>query len=367
MSSPQKLHSAHIFQRPGAFARDVNRRAHAALAGTPRFGDRAQWMRTVGFAGLGLVAYSRLILGAGSWWHAAACIAVSAFCAFMLIVQIGHDASHGALSSRSWINRAALFWSFAVLGVDGTQWRDRHIRLHHQVVNLPGTGIDADSVSMLRLAPDKPWHWWLRLQPLYAPLLYAIGHISLAWIEDFADLHSQRRHGHREFAGWRALAKFVCGKVVHVGLFVALPWFVLRPSLGALVLGYFLASSLIAICFVILVVGTHVSDMAEFPQPNAEGHLPHDWATHQLITSVDWSPVNRLAVLLSGGANAHVAHHLFPGYNHRHLAMLSRVIAETAAAHGLKHRVTSFAGMVGGQWRHLVALSRPPHGQLSPL
>jgi linoleoyl-CoA desaturase len=78
-----------------------------------------------------------------------------------------------------------------------------------------------------------------------------------------------------------------------------------------------------------------------------------------LVTSVDWAPTSRLAVLLSGGANAHVAHHLFPGHHHRHLAMLSEIIAETAAEHGLRHRVTSFGGMVCGQWRHLVALSRP--------
>jgi linoleoyl-CoA desaturase len=89
----------------------------------------------------------------------AAWITVAAFCAFMMIVQIGHDASHGAVSRHLAVNRAALFWSFAVLGVDGALWGDRHIRLHHRVVNLPGTGIDADSVSLFRLAPDKPWHW----------------------------------------------------------------------------------------------------------------------------------------------------------------------------------------------------------------
>ena len=70
-------------------------------------------------------------------------------------------------------------------------------------------------------------------------------------------------------------------------------------------------------------------------------------------------PESRLASLLIGGANAHVAHHLFPGHSHRHAATLSRVIARTAAEHGLEHRVATFAGMIAGQWRHLVALSRP--------
>jgi linoleoyl-CoA desaturase len=84
------------------------------------------------------------------------------------------------------VNRAAVFGCFAILGIDGARWRDRHLRLHHRVPNLPGTGIDADSVTLLRLAPDKPWRPWHRFQPAYAPLLYAAGHAGLAWIDDWA-------------------------------------------------------------------------------------------------------------------------------------------------------------------------------------
>jgi linoleoyl-CoA desaturase len=182
----------------------------------------------------------------------------------------------------------------------------------------------------------------------------------LAWIEDFAALRAQRRAGRREFVRPGALAKFAAGKAVHVGLFLIVPWLALRPSVVGLLLGYLFATALISVCFVALVVGTHITDLAEFPIPDAAGTVPYDWATHQLVTSVDWSPESRLAVLLSGGANAHVAHHLFPGYNHRHMAAVSRIVADTAADHGLQHRVTSFTGMILGQWRHLVAMSRPP-------
>jgi linoleoyl-CoA desaturase len=252
-----------------------------------------------------------------------------------------------------------VFVTFAVLGVDGALWRDRHIRLHHHVVNLPGTGIDADSVTLIRLAPDKPWHSWHRLQPLYAPLLYMVGHASLVWIEDMAGLRAARAEARREFKGHGAIAVFLGGKAVHIALFLLLPWLALRPTLPALALGYFLASSLVALCFVILVVGTHVSDLADFPAPDAAGGVAHDWATHQVATSVDWSPTSAFAVRLSGGANAHVAHHLCPGHSHRHMEAVSRIIAQTAAEHDLPYRVTTFRGMVRGHWRHLVALSHP--------
>jgi linoleoyl-CoA desaturase len=352
MSSSGTAHPSLKFAPPGAFARDLNRHARDALAGQPRHGDADQAACAMGVVAVGLTAYGWLLCRGSGWWIDAACIAVAAFAAFLLIVQIGHDASHGAVTSSPAIDRAMLFWSFAILGVDGALWRDRHLKLHHQVVNLPGTGIDADAVSLIRLMPDKPWQWWMRFQPLYGPLLYAVGHIALVWIEDL--------DAFRNIETRRARANFIAGKSVHVALFLLVPWLVLRPAPLSLAMGYLFASALIAICFVVLVIGTHVSALAEFPQPDTDGRLPHDWATHQVLTSVDWLPENRLAILLTGGANAHVAHHLFPGHSHRHAAVLSRVIAQTTAEYGLEHRVTSFAGMVAGQWRHLIALSRPP-------
>ena len=355
MSSPRP---ASPFRPHGGFARDVAARGREALdrASETRFGDQAQWLRAGAAAGFGFGAYGLLLGGVGG---AAAWIALAAFGAFLLLVQLGHDAAHGTVSANRAVNRIVLFLTFAIVGVDARLWRDRHIRLHHTLVNLPGTGIDADAVDILRLAPDKPWRWWFRFQPLYGPLLFALGHVSLVWIEDVILLRAAHRTRQRGVATPRAMAGFVGGKLVHFALFLLLPAWALDPSWLALGLGYLLASGVIAICFALLVVGTHVSDLALFPLPDDAGRLPHDWATHQLLTSVDWAPTNRLAVLLSGGANAHVAHHLFPGHHHRHLAMLSRIVAESAAAHGLHHRVTSFPGMIHGQWRHLIALSRP--------
>jgi linoleoyl-CoA desaturase len=328
----------------------VNWRASIALAGAPRHGDAAEAICAVCVLALGLLAYGTLLLGLGGWLCGAVCIGIAAFSAFLLVLQIGHNASHCSVTGRPAIDKMLLFWTFAIVGVDGGQWRERHLKLHHRVVNLPGTGIDADSISLVRLAPDKTWHWWMRLQPLYGPLIFAVGHISLVWLEDLANFHGVK--------AWRARTSFVAGKAVHVVLFLLVPLIVLAPTWAALVLGYLEASIVIALCFSVLVIGTHISDLAEFPQPDANGRLGHDWATHQVVTSVDWSPESRWATLLTGGANAHVAHHLFPGYSHRHAPALSRAIADAAAANGINHRVTSFPGMVAGQWRHLLSLSR---------
>lgn len=346
--------SKRLFTPPGAFARELNRRVKQAMEerGEARYGNWSQWLRMGFILMLGGTAYFTLLRHSGGAWMHVAALTIAALCAFLLIVQLGHDASHGSVSPSGWVNRLVLFGVFSIVGVDSTLWKDRHIRLHHQVVNLPGSGIDADSVKFLRLAPDKPWHWWHLLQPLYGPPLLAVGHLHLVWIEDVQDYFSDRART------LKADLLFVAHKAIHVLLFLAIPALVLRPSFLHLVLGYLLASGLIAIFFVLLVVGTHISDLAAFPMPRENGEVGHDWTTHQVITSVDWMPTNHIAILCTGGANAHVAHHLFPGLNHRHAGMASAIIAQTAAEYGVPYCVTSPGGLVMGVWRQIVKLSR---------
>jgi linoleoyl-CoA desaturase len=75
-----------------------------------------------------------------------------------------------------------------------------------------------------------------------------------------------------------------------------------------------------------------------------------------LATSVDWAPESPLAIFISGGANAHAAHHLFPRLSHRHAAAATRIIRQTAREFAVPYNETSFAGMVRGHFRHLKAL-----------
>ena len=192
------------FEPPGDFARDVNRRARATLIGLPRHGDAEQAVCALAVLAAGVGAYAALLSGVAGWWGGVALIAVAAFCAFLLIVQIGHDASHSAVTPRPGLDRALLFWTFAIVGIDGAQWRERHLTLHHRVVNLPGTGIDADSISLVRLAPDKPWHWWMRLQPVYGPLLFAVGHLKSPHGSRTSPGCAMRRRGERGRCSRRA-------------------------------------------------------------------------------------------------------------------------------------------------------------------
>lgn len=352
------------FAPRSAFARAVAARVSDAFAesgaqsGDHRYANWETWTWAAGWTAASLGAYAAVLFAHLPLILSAAAIVIAAAAAFCVVISIGHDATHGSLSARPWINALITFASFGTLGVSGALWRDRHVRLHHRVPNVAGNGIDADAFTLMRLAPDGAWRPVYRWQAFYAPFAYALGLIYVAWAEDFVEFRKARAND-ASFRTGRALAEFAGTKILHLTLFVAIPAIVLSPSPLMLAGGYLLACAAASLAFVTATIGTHISDIAGYPAPDARGRLPHDWSTHQMLTAVDYAPTSRFVVALAGGANAHAAHHLFPGMSHRHAIWLSRIIAEEAAAHGVPYTKVTFAESLRAHWRLLVALSKP--------
>ena len=48
------------------------------------------------------------------------------------------------------------------------------------------------------------------------------------------------------------------------------------------------------------------------PVPEKDGSLKNTWAIHQLKTTVNFSPKNRIINWFTGGLNHQVEHHIFP-------------------------------------------------------
>ncbi|WP_416899363.1 MAG: fatty acid desaturase family protein [Minwuia sp.] len=326
-----------------------------------RFADMLTWAKTAAAFGLGATAYA-VLMAAGPDAAAPvqlALVGATAFCAFLLLVFAGHDAAHGSISSSRRVNRTLVFGIFAIHGVSGQLWADRHVRLHHALPNVPGTGIDADSSNIVRLQPQRPPRFWHRFQMIYAPLLYLLGQLQLVWFEDFRDFRRMRKQDPARFGGAGPLAEFAATKAVHLALAAGLPVLIGGFAWTSVLLGYLMATAAVSFCFAVLVIGTHVSDRAAFPAPDSNGRLPCDWAELQLVTSIDWAPRSRFFAELTGGANAHTAHHLFPAWAHNHASRLAQIVIEAARECGLPYRATSFQGMVAAHLRHLRAMSRP--------
>lgn len=349
------------FAPAGPFSRDIRETGLALVANQPtgRFADLAQLTRAVGFLALFIALYILLLAGGagiGLGWLALA----GGLSAFMFGVTVAHDAAHGALHPRRWVNWAGQFFGFAVFGISGAVWAWRHNRLHHMYPNVQGTDIDHEASPLLRLSPHSPWRWWHRFQPFYSPFLYAFLMGSVTWVEDFSYLKAARKAAPREFNNWRPTLEFAAAKTFHVLVLLVLPWACLDLAVWELVAGYLIATCVPSTLFSALVVGTHIAEEAAFHVPDEQDRLPHDWATHQMLTSVDWSPESKFAGLLTGGANAHTAHHLFPQVAHCHVPMLNDLVEQKVIEHNVPRNVVSFAGLIGSHFRLLGALARRP-------
>lgn len=149
-------------------------------------------------------------------------------------------------------------------------------------------------------------------------------------------------------------------KVLHVSVAVLAPYCWFGIELEVIALCYLVASMATSFLFVIVNVGTHLNIHTEMVCPDESDGIPHDWATHQALTTVDWSPQSMIAIALTGGANAHLAHHLFPFAAHCHNAGLAALAGDAAAAHGLKLNVISFKEMLLGHFALLLKYSRRP-------
>ena len=347
------------FSHPGAFARDIRLKGLKHLRDQPggRYASAGQWGAAAAWGSGLLVSLGLLFSSAGPigfLW-----CATSGLMAFFILATLCHDAAHGSLSSNAWVNRVVLTVGFGLFGVSGALWRWRHIRLHHVFPNVEGTDIDGEGSILLRLAPYGPWRSWHRLQAFYAPFLYVLVMPHLAWVEDWSNRAMARRMAPENFGTRAATAEFLLVKLVHGGVALGLPWLVLQPPLWALGLGYLIFTGVASILFVVIFAGSHLSEEAEFISPSGD-RIHHDWAEHQLRTCLDWSPESRTAGMLSGGSNAHTAHHLFPQAAHCHNPALSAIVSEAAAQHELPHNVTNFAGLVASHVRHLHHLGGRP-------
>lgn len=75
-----------------------------------------------------------------------------------------------------------------------------------------------------------------------------------------------------------------------------------------------------------------------------------------MVSSVDWSPQNKLIIALTAGANAHAAHHLFPTVAHCHNSQLSLIIYDLATKNHIKFNSLTFFTMLNAHLRHLKKL-----------
>jgi linoleoyl-CoA desaturase len=78
-------------------------------------------------------------------------------------------------------------------------------------------------------------------------------------------------------------------------------------------------------------------DEADMPLPKKDGTLKNTWAIHQLMTTVNFSPKNKLISWFTGGLNYQVEHHIFPNISHIHYSKIAEIVKKTTKEFNLPY------------------------------
>ena len=305
--------------------------------------------------------YALILLQIGPAWLLILLGIGFGICSLLLAINVGHDASHHVVFTNPILNNGLQRICFILVGVDGYLWRLRHIKSHHLFPNVNGSDTDIDENPFVRLSPNQPWRWHYQMQFLYAPVLYLFAALQTTLWGDFVYLFNKQlpnmegyRHPKYEYL------LFALCKIVYFMVMLVIPLMVLDLPWWQIVIGFLIVNACSSLLFVLLLIGTHFADLADFPVPAADGSVGRTWAEHNMVTACDWSPNNWMAHFISGGSNAHASHHLFPRICHTHYPAVTTIIETTAAEFKVRYNAVTLWGMVCSHFRLLYKLGRRP-------
>jgi len=272
--------------------------------------------------------------------------------------NVMHDANHGGYSDNPRINKLFSL-SAEMLGMSGFRWRTKHNVWHHTYTNIAGYDDDVEAFGLMRLTPREPWKPLYRGQAWYFPVIYSF--IGFDFImRDFMMVFLGKSDADHVYPKMSAVDKvtFWGGKLFYLTIMFALPLLVF-PWWQVLI-GFFIVMLAVGLIIAVVFQLAHITAVAEFPVPVGDPlHIENEWAIHEVQTTVDFAPRNRLLSFYIGGLNYQVEHHLLPHICHLNYPRLAPIVRATCEEFGICYncRPTWRQAFVE-HWRELRLLGR---------
>jgi linoleoyl-CoA desaturase len=152
---------------------------------------------------------------------------------------------------------------------------------------------------------------------------------------------------------------FWLGKLVHVVVMFVIPMLVF-PWWQVLI-GYVLIMLAVGLILGIVFQLAHISGEADFPEPHPDPlRVENEWAIHQVETTVDFAPNNRVLNWYIGGLNYQVEHHLLPHICHINYPRLAPIVRATCEEYDITYNCyPTWRQAFAGHWRELRLLAKP--------
>lgn len=275
--------------------------------------------------------------------------------------NIMHDACHEAFSGDKRVN---YFFGLSMnaLGSDAFMWRQKHNVVHHTYTNIDGVDDDIAKSPLLRMSETQPRFKAHRFQHIYLTFLYAISTIFWVLLKDFQ--HYFMGNGYAVEVGKMKLADhlmFWATKIVYMGLYIVLPIMVwgVWPAIVGFILMHAMLGSVMSFVFQL----AHVVENVEFEHHQGEStQIDSEWAVHQIATTSDFAPQNKVVSWFLGGLNFQVEHHLFPRISHVHYPAIQQIVAKVCNDYGVEYRYyPTMNAALASHFRHMKHLGQADH------
>lgn len=245
---------------------------------------------------------------------------------------IMHDANHGAYTKNSFMSKL-LGHTLDFVGCSSEMWKLQHNVLHHTYTNIHGHDEDIDApLFMLRFSPHSRHYKIQRLQHLYVWFFYSI--LTIYWVtfKDFVKAKDYYNKGlirtKKEYR--RRILKLIPLKIYYFTYALVLPMIFAPFSAFWIVIGFLAMHVLAGLLLSIVFQLAHVVPNMDFPTSAEDGKMDANWYCHQLQTTSNFSPRNRLLFWYFGGLTNQIEHHLFPNICHVHYRKISKIVSRTA-------------------------------------
>jgi fatty acid desaturase (delta-4 desaturase) len=294
------------------------------------YAPRAFWLRTMVIIFLTLLMEFLFI----SYGRVEYCVLVG-----ILHSQIGlsiqHDASHGALSRKAWVND---LFAYGADWIGNTRWLwfQQHIIGHHPSTNDAEIDPDATSAEpflLFQIVKDES------LKKFYHPFqhLFMYPVLSLygpSVVFNFPQLISLN-HGsdvipvkHNKFLSSQIIPSILLRMFYYLRVII-LPYYVGNAPLWLSLFGVNLVAGF-CLTFVFVLSHNFVGS-CRFPKQQ-----PHqDWNKMQIETSCTYGGF--LSSFLTGGLNFQIEHHLFPRMCSWHYNKISPIVRQVCEKHGVNY------------------------------
>lgn len=249
-----------------------------------------------------------------------------------------HDACHGSYSKKQWVNDM-LGGSLYLLGSNVLNWKIQHNVLHHTYTNLTGMDEDIAAKGPVRLSEGSKLKKFHKFQWLYAFFFYGMM-TTAKLINDFTNLLKYYKAGYVTMLKEKLLPeylKMIVRKLIYLVAIFGLPLYFTTFTWYQILIGFFIMHWVASMILSFVFQMAHVVEGAEQPEVAHAGET--NWYVHQLKTTSDFAPNDKLLSWFVGGLNFQIEHHLFQNICHIHYKKLAPIVQKTAREYGIEYNL----------------------------